>query len=339
MSNWLIAIAVTLLLGGVATFYFHVIQRRHDETRAGITALSGVSWRSFIHMVLDALGRRGFTRLVDEDNAGDDRDFVLVRGEERWLLSCKHGSAFVLGRLAVNELARAIELKEAAGAFLVTQGRISDEVRPVASLQRIELLDGPALWPQLRDFLPAQQLAAIRDQAAGLSRRRIVLSWLAALLAGVATWLALPSPSRPAPRGPAPAMAPAAPTVPVATAGAEPADDAQAAGRGNDTDGAPPAGPDPAPAARPADPAPATLPIERQRADVAAAVATLPDVDRAFWSTESTLHVMLNAIEGDAFSRICPLVERYDELASSRIQLTPPPESGRNVRFRQCRSY
>jgi len=49
--------------------------------------------------------------------------------------------------------------------------------------------------------------------------------------------------------------------------------------------------------------------------------------------------VMLNAIEGDAFSRICPLVERYDELASSRIQLTPPPESGRNVRFRQCRSY
>src|SRR5690606_24398948 len=208
MSNWLIAIAVTLLLGGVATFYFHVIQRRRDETRAGITALSGVSWRSFIHMVLDALGRRGFTRLVDEDNAGDDRDFVLVRGEERWLLSCKHGSAFVLGRLAVNELARAIELKEAAGAFLVTQGRISDEVRPVASLQRIELLDGPALWPQLRDFLPAQQLAAIRDQAAGLSRRRIVLSWLAALLAGVATWLALPSPSRPAPRGPAPAMAP-----------------------------------------------------------------------------------------------------------------------------------
>src|SRR5690606_34701597 len=190
-------------------------------------------------MVLDALGRRGFTRLVDEDNAGDDRDFVLVRGEERWLLSCKHGSAFVLGRLAVNELARAIELKEAAGAFLVTQGRISDEVRPVASLQRIELLDGPALWPQLRDFLPAQQLAAIRDQAAGLSRRRIVLSWLAALLAGVATWLALPSPSRPAPRGPAPALAPAAPTVPVGAARAEPGDGPPAAGRGNDTDGGP----------------------------------------------------------------------------------------------------
>src|SRR5690606_8840641 len=105
------------------------------------------------------------------------------------------------------------------------------------------------------------------------------------------------------------------------------------------TDGAPPAGPDPAPAARPADPAPATLPIERQRADVAAAVATLPDVDRAFWSTESTVPVMLIAREGAALSRICPPGVRSGGLASWGIQLTPPPESRRNVRFRQCRSY
>jgi restriction system protein len=314
MSNWLIAIAVTLLVGGLATVYFHLVQRRRDETRAGITALSGVSWRSFIHMVLDALGRRGFTRLIDEDNSGDDQDFVLVRDQERWLLSCKHGSAFVLGRLTVNELARAIQLKDAAGAFLVTQGRISDEVRPVAALQRIELLDGPALWPQLRDFLPAQQLAAIRAQAARLARQRILLSWLAALLAGVATWLALPAPSRPVPTpGPA-AAAPAA--EPAAPAPADPGEATTAPGE-------------------PAAPAP----IERQRADVAAAISTLPDVNRAFWSTESTLHVILNTIDGDAFTRICPLMERYDELASSRIQLTPPPDSGRNVRFRQCRNY
>jgi restriction system protein len=333
MSNWLIAIAVTLLVGGLATVYFHLVQRRRDETRAGITALSGVSWRSFIHMVLDALGRRGFTRLIDEDNSGDDQDFVLVRDQERWLLSCKHGSAFVLGRLTVNELARAIQLKDAAGAFLVTQGRISDEVRPVAALQRIELLDGPALWPQLRDFLPAQQLAAIRAQAARLARQRILLSWLAALLAGVATWLALPAPSRPVPTpGPAaaaPAAEPAAPAPapqsdapvprPAATAAAAPADPGEAT-------------------TAPGEPA-APAPIERQRADVAAAISTLPDVDRAFWSTESTLHVILNTIDGDAFTRICPLMERYDELASSRIQLTPPPDSGRNVRFRQCRNY
>lgn len=347
MSNWLIAIAATLLIGALATFYFHAVQRRRDETRAGISALSGVSWRSFIHMVLDALARRGFTRLVDGDNAGDDSEYVLRRGEERWLLSCKHGSAFVLGRLAINELARDIELRGAAGGFLVTQGRISEEVHPLAALQRIELLDGPALWPQLRDFLPAPQLAAIREAAARLARQRVLASWLFALLAGVAIWLALPAPQRPAPAttaaapatgGPsaaaqAPAASPpaapaAAPEPGVEQAPQEPAAGASAASAGNRAQGQ---------AADAGQPPPGS--IERQRADIAAAVSTLPDVDRAFWSSESTLHVMLSTIDGDAFTRICPLVERHDELAASRIQLSPPPDSGRSVRFRQCRSY
>ena len=369
MSNWLIAIAATLLIGGIATFCFHTVQRRRDETSAGITALSAVSWRSFIHMVLDALARRGYTRLVDSDNAADDTDYVLQRDGEHWLLSCKHGSAFVLGRLAVNELARAIELKSAAGGFLLTQGRIKDEARPLAALQRIELLDGPALWPQLRDFLPASQLAGIRARASQLARQRVLSSWLFALLAGVAIWLALPAPQR-APAAPAapPAAAPepspaATPTAPVAMD--KPAPVPRDAAPAGDTPAAPPSAPPSAPVAadEPAQPASAApveaaatatataneaqdaptptapLSIERQRAEIAAAISTLPDVDRAAWSTESTLQVILSRIDGDAFVRICPLILRYDELAASRIQLTPPPESGRNVRFRQCRSY
>ncbi len=349
MSNWLIAIAATLLIGGVATFFFQAVQRRRDETRAGISALSGVSWRSFIHMVLDALARRGFTRLIDEDNAGDDSDFVLQRNTGRWLLSCKHGSAFVLGRLTINELARDIELKGAAGGFLVTQGRITEEVRPLAALQRIELLDGPALWPQLREFLPAPQLAAIREGASRLARQRVLSSWLFALLAGVAVWLALPAPPRPAP-APAPPAAAPAPEQPAVAAPAAPAPSpALAPGPAvaepaTDTH-APVAAPEASPPAQAADaaaPAPlqdAPTSIERQRAEIAATVSTLPDVDRAFWASESTLHVILAALDGDAFTRICPLVERYEELAASRIQLSPPPDSGRSVRFRQCRSY
>lgn len=343
MSNWFIAIAATLLIGGVATFFFQAVQRRRDETRAGISALSAVSWRSFIHMVLDALARRGFTRLIDEDNAGDDSDYVLKRNAERWLLSCKHGSAFVLGRLTINELARDIELRGAAGGFLVTQGRISEEVRPLAALQRIELLDGPALWPQLRDFLPAPQLAAIREGASRLARQRILASWLFALLAGVAIWLALPAPPRPAP---APVAAPAAgvqapAAVPPAAPPAEAAPVADAAPEQSAAPEAPAAVPpaDAGAAVAPAQPEDATAPIDRQRAEIAASVSTLPDVDRAFWSSESTLHVVLATLDGDAFTRICPLVERYDELAASRIQLTPPADSGRSVRFRQCRSY
>lgn len=351
MSNWLIAIGVTLLIGGLATFYFRTVQLHRDETRAGIAALSGVSWRSFIHMVLDALARRGFTRLVDSNNAADDTDYVLERNGEHWLLSCKHGSAFVLGRLTVNELARAIGVKGAAGGFLLTQGRITEDARPVAALQRIELLDGPTLWPQLRDFLPAEQRAGIRAGASQLARQRVLASWLFALLAGVAVWLALPAP----PASPAPAPRPAAavepqPAPPTPVTGTPVQDAAAPAPTPADTAPVPstpaqPVAPSaPSTAAAPQAPAAAdvpagSLPIERQRADVAAVISTLPDVNRAVWSSESTLQVILSTIDGDAFVRICPLIERYDDLASSRIQLTPPPDSGRSVRFRQCRSY
>lgn len=373
MSNWLIAIGVALLIGGVATFHFHAIQMRRDETRAGIAALSGLSWRSFIHMVLDALASRGFTRLVDDSNAADDSDYVLQRDGQHWLLSCKHGSAFVLGRLTVNELARTIDLKGAAGGFLLTQGRITEDVRPFAAKQRIELLDGPTLWPQLRDLLPDAQRAAIRAKAAELARRRSLLSWLLALVAGIAVFLALPSrqaseapavvvageasaageaPQAVAPPAAVPALVPEA-----AAAAPEPAAQAEQATSGalppdvatdtpaTDAPATAPATPDAPAAAAPVAETPApdagSIPrdVGRQRAALAAALGALPDVDRAVWLSESTLEVRLARIDGDAFARICPLVERYDQISASRIQLTPPPDSAATVRFRQCRAY
>src|SRR5690606_40595481 len=94
----------------------------------------------------------------------------------------------------------------------------------------------------------------------------------------------------------------------------------------------PPAAPQAAVTAPPAAP----LDIEQQRAEVAAAVSTLADVDRAAWSTESTLEVFLSTIQDDPFGRICPLVERYDDLAASRIQLTPPRSEERRV-GKECR--
>lgn len=331
LLQWLVAIAVIALIGTAATVYFRNFQMRRDETAAGIVALSGVSWRTFIHMVLDALSRRGFERVVDSETASGDSDFVLEHHGGRYLLSCKHGSAFVLGRLTVNELANDINLNNAAGGFLLTQGKITEDARPVAALQRIELLDGPTLWPQLRDFLPAEQLAGIRAKAAQLARQRVLSSWLIALLAGVAVFLVLPDAppeSKPAPIAAA-TQAPAAQPEPAAAAPAP----SQAAT-------APAPLPAQAETAQPVDPeAAAAADIERQRTDVARAISTLPDVDRAIWSSESTLQVFLLEIDGDAFARICPLIERYDDLASSRIQLTPPQGSDARVRFRQCRSY
>lgn len=308
IAHWFIAVAATLLTGGLATVFMWHVLRRRDETAAGIKAMAGTSWREFINMVLAALARRGYQRVVDRETASGDTDFTLERDGKHWLLSCKHGSSYVLGKQAVAELANDVRLANAAGGFLVTQGRILDEARKPAADRNIELLAGNALWPELRDLIKPGQLDRIRTSTATLARQRILLSWLFALLVGVATFMLLPD--QPAP-GTASASRPAAGQTRAAA-------------------------PDPADIAE----APATsLSIAQQREAVASAASTLPMVSHAIWSTQSTLEVYLLDTSVDAMPDICPLVERWPELASSRIQLTPPAGSGAQVRFRQCRVY
>ena len=312
-SHWVIALAVAVLIGVAGTLYFRLVVMRRDETEAGLAALAAMSWREFIHLVLDALGKRGYTRVFNRESPSGDTDYTLERDGKRWLLSCKHGSAFVLSGAQVAELANEIRLANAAGGILATQGSVSKEARPAAKVQRIELLDGPTLWPELRELMGEEQRAPILAGAATKARQRTLLSWLLALVAGVAVFTLMPRPD-PSTSNEPPTAADAAATTASETASAA-------------------ATPISAPAP---DDAPA---LEKQREDVADAISTLPMVDRAVWSTQSTLQVFLLDGRGDAFDQICPLVIRYDALASSRIQLTPPPGSDLPTRFRQCRSY
>ncbi|MCD9033034.1 restriction endonuclease [Luteimonas sp. Y-2-2-4F] len=314
MWQWGIAVAVVLAIGAVATAYLQLVRRPRDEAASGIRNLAAMSWREFIHLVLDAMARRGFARVIDHELALGDQDYTLEREGVRWLLSCKHGSAFVIGKLTVNELANDIRLAHASGGVLVTQGRIVDEARAAAEAQRIELLDGPSLWPEVRDLIRPELREAIRRGAAQRARSRSLFAWLLALLAGVATFMLLPDAAPQAPATPRVATAPAAPAPAAATEA--PALDAPAPG----TDGAPPT-------------------PDAQREAVVRALHGLPRVGRAAWTSQSTLEVQLVDARGDAFAEICPLVAQFPDIASSRIQLTPPPGSGAQVRFRQCRVY
>ena len=79
--------------------------------------------------------------------------------------------------------------------------------------------------------------------------------------------------------------------------------------------------------------------LEQRRKETANAISTLFGVDRAFWSTQSTLLVYLSTDVADPSSELCPLLERYPELAASRVQMQPPQGSTKPVRFKQCRSY
>lgn len=303
-TQWLVAIGVALAIGCAASFFFLTFQRRRDETAAGIVALSAISWRGFIGMVLQALRRQGYVQMVDQEDASGDRDYVLERDGGRWILSCKHGATYVLGRNAVQALSSEVLLKNAVGGLLVTQGRIDAEARNIAARQRVELLDGPTLWPELRDLMPAGEFEAIRARTGLLARRRVLLGWLFALLAGVATFLAMPAVETEAPG--------ATLDTPSADVGGAPVRIE----------------------------APPHAPIETQRADLVRALGTLPAVQRAVWATGSTLQVYLERVDDKAsVDAICAQVLRQPDLTSSRLQLTPPAGSDQATRFLQCRSF
>lgn len=331
MSGWialLVPVALCVLLGLAATVYLQRVRLPHEETVAGITALAGMRWRDFMHLVLAAMNARGYERVFAPEASGDEGDYLLEREGQRWLLSSKHGTAYVLGSTSIAEFAREIRMRGAAGGLLVTPGSFAPEARTLARTQRIELLDGPELWPELKPLLPEEQRAEVIGPPRAQLQRQLLVAWGAALLVGVVTFLALDHGRLPE-DGSADATATTAPAASMPVAAAPSAK--------------PRTVPAPAPAATPA-PAAAAIPtdpeeLERRRRDVATAVSTLPGIDKAMWSTQSTLLVYLSDDLADPMSSICPLLERYDELAASRVQLQPPAGSKRLVRFLQCRAF
>jgi len=322
--GWLVPVVVCLVLGFGATFYLQRIRLPHEETTLGIAALAGMRWRDFIHLVLAAMNARGYERVfLPHATTGDESDYLLERDGQRWLLSTKHGTAYVLGSSTIAEFAREIRMRSAAGGLMVTPGRFAPEAVNLARTQRIELLDGPALWPELRPLLPQEQREHVSGPARAQMQRRLWMAWGGSVMVGVLAFLAFRNAEPPADVGAPEVMAstPAVPRAALPTAQGTADNTATAAAVAG--------------AAVPTDP----RELERRRKDLATAVSTLPGIDKALWSTQSTLLVYLSEDLPDPMSGICPLLERYDELAASRVQLQPPAGSTRPVRFLQCRAF
>lgn len=306
---WLLALFVMVLVGGAGSAWLWLVRRRQDEAEAGVRALAGMRWREFSRFVVDAMRHRGYDVDVNAEalERGQQSDFILRSDGKRWLLSCKHGSAYRIGAPAVKELEGALHFNGAAGGLLVTTGQVQADARAAAARAKVELLGGAALWKEIAPLLPESlrdQLATAAEQRA---RRQVGLAWAVALLAGlgVGVFAGAGDPAAPAPvTSPARAVPQPAP-APEATA------DSPA----------------------PLDPA---AQEELDRVTVADRVSDLPGVDNAVWSTRSTLLVFLADDEVDRLPQVCSVLEHYEVLRTSRIQLQPPTGSTRPVRFRQC---
>lgn len=330
MGDWLIPVVAFLLIGGAATFYIRRIRLPREEAAAGIASLTGMRWREFIHLVLAAMANRGYGYIQNPDAGGDEVDYELERDGKRYLLSSKHGASYVLGGSAIAEFANAIRMKGATGGLLVTPGHFAPEAAALAAAQRIELLDGPTLWPELQRVLPPEQRLPISTPAQAHASRHLFIAWCGAFVIGLALFVLGGDDDTEV-------RVASTPTTATATAAStdKPAGAAPAAAQAPAPAAGAPAGSDARPDAVPTDPAQ----LDARRTEVARVISTLPMVDRALWSTQSTLLVHLLDVDAEPKSVICPLLERYVELGASRVQLQPPPGSDRPVRFFQCRAF
>lgn len=299
----LIALSVALLLGIAATLYLSIVQRKRLVVAAGIRALAGMRLREFSEFVVSALQAQGFEAapLVEGAASRDPSDLLLKRDNRSWLLACRQSPEYRVTGKHVEEMQRAVQTHGAAGGVIATLGRIDASARPAS--ERIELVDGRALWELIGPLLPAGLSTHIDEQAQRQERNWLLAIWATAFAAGFAAAIAAGLGRDNSPRVARPpahsATAPAADTAPLAA----PTDETAA------------------------------------RQQVLDELAQVPGVRQAVWSTRSTLLVLLESETVDPRPGICAVLERHDALRASRLQLQPPSGSTAPVRFTQCRLY
>ncbi len=320
MFPFLLALIVFTLAGAAATAWLRRQPPKENDLMQGLEYLAGLRWADFIRLVLRAMHAAGYSTIGDDGKpndglASDGKDILLKRGGQRTLLSCKHGSSSVVSAQAVLGLGKSAQLRGATAAIVVTPGRFDAEARRVATQQQVELIDGEHLWPKVKPFIPEKMLPG-NTSAPNSNAMRI--AWVAAAVLGVVTGLLAYNMQAPIDAEPDASVSasPASAPGPASAAGSSP------------------------PASAPVELVPTdAAALEQRRREATNTISTLFGVQGAFWSTQSTLQVNLSSADADPVSQLCPLLERYPELAASRVQLQPPPGSDRPVRFIQCRSY
>jgi len=164
-------------LAGAGVSAWRRQQRRKLITTVGenkaADALDDMSWREFEMLVGEAFRLQGYGVLETGGGGADGGvDLVLSKGTEKYLVQCKQWKAFKVGVDVVRELYGVMAAKGAAGGFVVTSGRFTEDAVGFASGRNLELIDGPLLHGLIRQArnsrgrAPAQQSGPSRMSAA-----------------------------------------------------------------------------------------------------------------------------------------------------------------------------
>lgn len=143
------------LLGALASFMRRRKRKALFETASQASsadAVQGMSWQEFEMLVGEGFKRRGYgVRETGGGGADGGVDLVLTKGSERFFVQCKQWKACKVGVSTVRELYGVMAAQGVAGGLVVTSGQFTGDAQAFASGRNIQLLDGLALTPLLRD--------------------------------------------------------------------------------------------------------------------------------------------------------------------------------------------
>lgn len=136
-----------IFLFGAAVSAWRRHARKELLAQAATTqAVDGMTWRQFERLVAAAFEQQGF-QVQETGRGGADGgvDLVLTRGSEKHLVQCKQWRALRVGVDVIRELYGVMAARGAAGGFVVTSGRFTEEAQLFAAGRNVKLIDGTAL--------------------------------------------------------------------------------------------------------------------------------------------------------------------------------------------------
>ncbi len=121
-------------------------------------ALDGMSWQQFEQLVGEAFRLQGY-KVVETGGGGADGgvDLVLNKDGDKHLVQCKQWRAFRVGVDVVRELYGVMAARGAAGGFIVTSGKFTEEATSFAQGRNVKLIDGGRLHGLLRSARTASK--------------------------------------------------------------------------------------------------------------------------------------------------------------------------------------
>ncbi len=108
--------------------------------------LNDLSWAEFEMLVGEFYRRRGYS-VIETGGSGPDGgvDIELKKNNETFFVQCKQWRAYSVSVTTVRELYGVMAARGAAGGFVVTSGRFTEDAKSFAEGRNIDLIDGKTL--------------------------------------------------------------------------------------------------------------------------------------------------------------------------------------------------